>query len=206
MNLENYYAYFDGVVPSRICDDIVYHAEQQEKEIARTGNYEDLPKDEKDIAKLHKVRNSSIAWLDDPWIYREIHPFIHEANQFCKWNFDWNYSESCQFTKYSKSQHYTWHQDSWHQPYDRPGKPEHGLIRKLSVTVSLEDGRNYEGGDLEFDLRNHGDSTPHVVSPKEARSKGSIIIFPSFVWHRVTPVTKGTRYSLVIWNCGPLFR
>ena len=40
----------------------------------------------------------------------------------------------------------------------------------------------------------------------EIRPQGSVIVFPSFVWHRVTPVTKGTRYSLVLWTCGQPFR
>ena len=68
------------------------------------------------------------------------------------------------------------------------------MIRKLSVTVSLEDGDNYEGGNLEFDLRNREDSQSVILSAEQARAKGSIIVFPSFVWHRVAPVTKGTRY------------
>jgi PKHD-type hydroxylase len=81
-----------------------------------------------------------------------------------------------------------------------------GNIRKLSVTVSLEDGNAYEGGNLEFDLRNREDSKSVILSAEQARDKGSIIVFPSFVWHRVTPVTKGTRYSLVIWSVGPPFK
>ena len=68
------------------------------------------------------------------------------------------------------------------------------------------DGSEYEGGDLEFDLRDKSDSTSNIQTTKIARKKGSIIVFPSFVWHRVTPVTQGTRYSLVIWNCGLPFK
>lgn len=206
MNLENYYACFDSIVPSRICDYIIEDAERQSEQTAIVGDYNEVPKDEKDIAKLYKTRNSSIVWMNDPWIYREIIPFVREANQFCNWNFDFHLSESCQFTKYSKSQHYTWHQDSWNKPYDRPKDIENGLIRKLSVTLSLADGNSYEGGDLEFDMRNNGDSTSNVQRPEMVRNKGTIVVFPSFVWHRVTPVTKGTRYSLVVWNLGLPFR
>ena len=206
MNLENYYACFDSIVPGRICDYIIEDAERQSEQTAIVGDYNKVPTDEKDIAKLYKTRNSSIVWMNDPWIYREIIPFVHEANKFCNWNFDFHISESCQFTKYSKSQHYTWHQDSWNKPYDRPKNFEHGLIRKLSVTLSLADGNSYEGGDLEFDMRNNGDSTSNIQSPEIVRNKGTIVVFPSFVWHRVTPVTKGTRYSLVVWNLGLPFR
>jgi PKHD-type hydroxylase len=78
-----------------------------------------------------------------------------------------------------------------------------GKIRKLSVTVSLSDSNDYKGGELEFDFRNgeHG-KISNIVECKEIKSKGSLVVFPSFVWHRVKPVTKGTRYSLVIWHCG----
>lgn len=206
MNLENYYACFESVVPSRICDNIIADAEQRVIETAITGEYKEAPTDQKDISKLYKTRNSSIVWMNDPWIYREILPYVKEANKICNWNFEYYAPESCQFTKYSESQHYTWHQDSWGKPYNKPGDSIHGLIRKLSVTVSLEDGDKYEGGDLEFDIRNNSDSTSNIQKSDIARKKGSVIVFPSFVWHRVTPVTSGTRYSLVIWNCGPPFK
>ena len=143
--------------------------------------------------------------MDDPWIYNSIIPFVKEANQQAGWNFTLEGSESCQWTKYSKTQHYTWHQDSFPQPTNRPNSWDHGLVRKLSVTVSLADGDTYTGGDLEFDLRNNSDSSPEIRTSSHARKKGSIIIFPSFVWHRVSPVTQGTRYSLVIWNNGKQF-
>ena len=55
-------------------------------------------------------------------------------------------------------------------------------------------------------LRNENEDTSIIQTSKEARVKGSVIVFPSFVWHRVAPVTKGTRYSLVIWNLGFPFR
>ena len=70
----------------------------------------------------------------------------------------------------------------------------------------MADGNSYEGGDLEFDMRNNGDSTSNIQRPEIVRNKGTIVVFPSFVWHRVTPVTKGTRYSLVVWNLGLPFR
>ena len=78
--------------------------------------------------------------------------------------------------------------------------------RKLSVTCQLSDSSEYEGGELEFDYRNYSpnkrDELTHVMKAKPALKKGSIVVFPSFVWHRVRPVTKGTRYSLVVWNLG----
>ena len=121
-------------------------------------------------------------------------------------------SESCQFTKYKLNQYYDWHCDSWDKPYDRksPDNPEHGKIRKLSMTCQLTDGSEYEGGELEFDFRNYDphmrEEAKHLRQAKEILPKGSIIVFPSFVWHRVKPVTKGVRYSLVMWNLGYPFK
>ena len=73
----------------------------------------------------------------------------------------------------------------------------------MTLTLSHED--EYEGGDLEFDLR-HNTDVPEKIVCKEIKPKGSIVVFPSFVWHRIKPVTKGTRHSLVCWNLGLPFR
>ena len=204
MNLQNYWYVFESAVPYRICEDIIRHGNQKVEQTALTGEFEgNVPKD---VSKLYKTRNSSIVWMDDQWIYNEILPYVKKANQDAGWNFEWQRSEPCQFTVYREQQHYTWHQDSGGKPYNRPRMVDDGMIRKLSVTVSLADGEEYEGGDLEFDLRNKSDSSSVIQRSEAARKKGSIIVFPSFVWHRVAPVTKGTRYSLVIWNLGFPFK
>ena len=165
----------------------------------------------KDINNMQKKRKSDIVWMNDRWIYKEIHPYIHEANRNAGWNFEWDFSESCQFTKYGVGQYYGWHCDSWDKPYDKPDDlNSHGKIRKLSVTISLNDPDEYVGGNLEFDFRNQVDwernKKKAIKSCEEIRPRGSIIVFPSFCWHRVAPVTSGTRYSLVIWNLGRPFK
>jgi PKHD-type hydroxylase len=76
-----------------------------------------------------------------------------------------------------------------------------GRIRKLSVTVSLSDPSTYKGGNLRFDLGPHRKTGRYHLCT-EIRPRGSIIVFPSHLYHCVTPVTKGTRYSLVAWNVG----
>ena len=82
-----------------------------------------------------------------------------------------------------------------------------GKIRKLSVTVSLTDPKEYKGGELEFDFRDKDpDKKPNIRACTEILPKGSLVVFPSFVWHRVKPVTKGVRHSLVIWNLGYPFK
>ena len=208
MNLSNYYYYFKKAVPERICDEIIKYGNQQREELAVIGGFtknKNLSKEEEKILK--KTRNSNVAWLNDPWIYNEIIPYVNQANVEAGWNFQWDVSEICQFTKYKLNQFYDWHCDSWEAPYANPdNKDTHGKIRKLSVTCSLSDPKDYEGGELEFDFRNMDPDKPTVRKCAEIAPRGSIVVFPSHVWHRVKPVTKGTRYSLVIWNLGYPFR
>jgi len=208
MNLEYYYWYFQSAIPPKICDDIIKYGLSQQEQTAFTGDLKpDKELTDKETKDLSKKRKSNVVWMDDRWIYKEIHPYVHQANTNAGWNFEWDWSESCQFTKYKLNQFYDWHCDSWHKPYDKPKDPNsHGKIRKLSVTVSLSDETEYEGGDFEFDFRqsDEGSNQPQVC--KEIRPKGSVVVFPSFVWHRVKPVTSGTRYSLVMWNLGWPFR
>jgi PKHD-type hydroxylase len=211
MNLQNYYYYFQSALTPRFCDELVKYGKLQQEQIALTGGQTEKvnkgkPLDDKDILDLKKKRDSNIAWLNDRWIYKEIQPFIHQANRLANWNFDWDFSESCQFTKYGPGQHYGAHCDSWESPYaNADNKDTFGKIRKLSVTCSLSDPSEYEGGELEFQFRNQDDPTPKKKCI-EILPRGSICVFPSFVWHEVKPVTKGVRYSLVIWSLGYPFK
>jgi PKHD-type hydroxylase len=211
MNLQNYYYYFQSALTPRFCDELIKYGKSQQEQIALTGGQtnkinQGKPLDDKDILDLKQKRDSNIAWLNDRWIYKEIQPFIHQANRLANWNFDWDFSESCQFTKYGPGQHYGAHCDSWESPYaNADNKDTFGKIRKLSVTCSLSDPSEYEGGELEFQFRNQDDPTPKKKCV-EILPRGSICVFPSFVWHEVKPVTKGVRYSLVIWSLGYPFR
>ena len=208
MNLNNYYWYFTGALSSKFCDEVIKYAKEKQEELALTGLLDpDKKLSKKELQDLKKYRNSNIVWLNDQWIYNEIYPYIHNANKSSGWNFQWDWSESCQFTKYAKGQFYDWHCDSWESPYENTNdKNFYNKIRKLSVTVSLTDPSEYKGGELEFDFRNNVNGKPNIRKCKEILPKGSICVFPSFVWHRVTPVTSGTRYSLVIWNIGHPFK
>ena len=212
MNLKNYYYYYQGALPLDFCDKVMKLGLSKQSQMAVTGDVgtaPDLSKLTKDqIQNVQKKRKSEVVWLDEQWIYNQIHPFINEANKKAGWNFDWDYSESCQFTKYKKGQYYDWHCDSWEAPYNNPEDLNfHNKIRKLSVTCSLSDPSEYSGGELEFNF-NVLDKPKsfNLRVCKEILEKGSICVFPSFVYHRVKPVTKGTRYSLVIWNLGYPFK
>jgi PKHD-type hydroxylase len=173
------------------------------------------------------VRDSEVCWLEDQWLYDLINPYIHEANKKAGWKYDIDYGESFQFTKYGLNQFYGWHMDGGSDHYDIykraiPGitlkkneslyekkytenKNYIGKIRKLSATINLTFPYDYEGGNLKFDFG------PHYTGERyhectEIRPQGSIIVFPSFLYHQVTPITKGTRYSLVLWMLGLPFK
>jgi len=211
MNLENYYYFFKEALTPKFCDEIIKYGKSQQEQLALTGGQTDKLKDgkplsEEDLKDLKKKRDSNIVWLSEPWIYRELHGYVHEANRRAGWNFEWSFSEACQFTKYKLNQFYGMHADSWNQPYNNPANPDtHGKIRKLSMTCSLSDPSEYEGGQLQFQFRNQDDPTI-TRNCTEILPRGSIVVFPSAVWHCVTPVTKGTRYSLVMWSLGYPFK
>tara|TARA_R100001086_G_scaffold245910_1_gene177465 strand:- start:394 stop:1017 length:624 start_codon:yes stop_codon:yes gene_type:complete len=207
MNLLNYYWYFKKAVPDHICDELIRYGSQLQEQRGMTGGQADLEKmNEEQVKDLKKKRDSSVVWIAENWIYKELHPFIHSANAKAGWNFEWDFSEECQFTRYEKGQYYDWHSDAWQEPYDQPNTQRHEKIRKLSVTLSLSDEKDYKGGELEFDFRNLDPGKDSAKICKEIGPKGSMVVFPSFVWHRIKPVTQGLRYSLVIWSLGKPFK
>ena len=213
MNLKYYYWYFQSALPESFCNDLIKYGSEKQEETALTGGYQAKSDkgeilSEKELKDLKKKRNSNVVWLSEPWIYNEIHPYVHQANKNAGWNFEWDYSEACQFTKYKKDQYYGWHCDSWEEPYSNlENKNFYGKIRKLSVTCVLSKPEDYEGGELEFDFgASEPDKKHHTRICTEIKSQGSLVIFPSFVQHRVKPVTKGTRYSLVIWSLGQPYK
>ena len=191
---------------------------------------EDIKKrvgEDKNIEQTRYVRDSEVAWFNDQWLYDLIHPFIHKANKDAGWKYNWDYSESFQFTKYNPGGFYGWHADgnSCHfgrykrfipgvSPTLKDGRPPRGYttnpqmvnkIRKLSLTLNLNKPGEYDGGNLKFDFGPHaGGKRFHECT--EIRPQGSLIVFPSYVYHQVTPVTRGTRYSLVLWSLGEPFK
>ena len=174
------------------------------------------------------VRDSQICWLDYDWLYELIQYYMFKANELAGWNFDLDFSEVPQFTVYENSGFYSWHNDSdgdWNSIYksyihgvseeklskdgDLPytytrNKNLIGKVRKLSFTLNLTEPENYEGGNLLFDMGEHSENK--IIQCNEIRTQGSLVVFPSFIKHCVTPVTKGTRYSLVNWMCGRPFK
>ncbi len=144
-----------------------------------------------------ETRISEVSWInlepETAWLYERIASIIRQLNgQFYKFDLH-GFVEDFQFTVYDgeKLGHYTWHQDS--------GPSKDGFPpRKLSFVLQLSDPSEYEGGDLEILTT----ATPVAIEKK----LGMIAVFPSYVLHRVTPVTKGIRRTLVVWVCGPQFK
>lgn len=195
-----YYFWKKGLSP-KLCDDIIKHALTKQAQRATTRK-----SDNQKQKGSKKIRDSSVVFLDERWLYQEIQPFIHEANEKSNWNFQWDFTEACQFTIYGPNQHYSWHVDA-SLPYDCPDDlKRHNKIRKISMVICLSDPKDFKGGNLQFNFRDHKDidkCKDHTV--KQITNQGSVIVFPSHLWHRVTPVTKGIRYSLVAWSLGKPF-
>ena len=142
-------------------------------------------------------RSSTIKWVpfseDTKWIYDKIGMLAKTANNEM-FNFNiYNMPEQIQYTEYYSTNkgHYDWHMDI--------GSSGFMKFRKISVTVQLSDSDEYEGGDLQIWP---GGQTPYTAP----RGKGNVVIFPSYLMHRVTPVTKGTRKSFVLWLGGEHFK
>lgn len=208
MNFRNQYWYFEKALSDKFCDELIKYAQSKKEQLGVTASFDaNAVLTKKQEKELFKKRNSNIVWLNDPWIYNEILPYVNVANKNAGWNFQWDFAESCQFTKYKLNQFYHWHSDSFEQPYNLPDDlNRNGKIRKLSVTCSLSDSKNYKGGELEFNLINPDNGKLVKKKCNEILPRGSIVVFPSHIWHRVKPVTKGIRYSLVVWTLGQPFK
>jgi PKHD-type hydroxylase len=146
------------------------------------------------------IRKSDVVWIEKQWVFDLIWPYMLSANEAAGWKYEITAAESCQITRYTKDGFYTWHKDglgSHNEVWNKPGnKFLHGNVRKLSLIIALNS--NFEDGNFEMGIGDWGTEALRL-------EEGSMIIFPSFQDHRVTPITKGIRYSLVIWFLGPPF-
>ena len=81
MNISNYYWYFSGVLTPRFCDEVINYANEQKEVMAKTGGYEKEKLTKEDVKNIQKKRKSDLVWLNDTWIYKELHPYVHEDNR-----------------------------------------------------------------------------------------------------------------------------
>ena len=165
------------------------------------SGYSDVA-EEGDVEKgetKHETRKTAVSFITDRenLMNELVWGFIRQANaEFFKYKLE--YFQAIQFARYQDGGHYDWHQDASPQDLANEG-------RKLSLTFSLTDDTEYDGGLLQFYNGDKPyDDKDHDVE-RDIKSVGTVIVFDSRDWHRVTPVTKGVRYSIVCWTVGPNF-
>lgn len=186
--MKNIWEVWTSALSSDECDDIISRASSYPERDATVGFLEQNRVDK-------GLRESSVRWLSpkaEGGLVNRLMEFVLSSNR-TNFGFDIVAPFQLQFTEYhgSKKGKYGWHHDvqlNGPAPYDR----------KLSVVVQLSDPESYEGGEFEFSTVQHPGA---VFQPR-----GSLLIFPSFLQHRVLPVTKGIRHSLVTWIEGPKWR
>jgi len=199
MILTHNYYYFKSAIPFKTCKKIIEAGRKKIIKQATTGL--------EGKGKINPTkRQCKVAWINDEWIYGIINPFIHTANKNAGWNFQWDWNESSQFTIYEKDHYYGWHTDQFNTPKKHKDKNIDGKTRKLSLTLQLTDKTEYEGGDFQFMwIKDSTKGSLNIITVDDAKDIGTIIIFPSFTWHQVLPITKGKRESLVNWSLGKSF-
>lgn len=185
VNHLNYYYFTNAFTPEEIVK-IIKIGESQVKQSGTTVSNE-LE------STVNDYRVSEISWINDnpetKWIYDKLALNAKIANKEM-WNFDlWDYYDSLQYTKYyGNGGHYDWHADLGASISNR----------KLSCVLQLSTPEEYEGGDLEMNPGGGIISVP--------KGLGTLCFFPTFLLHRVTPLTSGVRKSLVTWISGANFR
>ena len=177
----------------KLVDDTLVHVDKDKMFRAKV-------KDEKQGSIVSKGRTSSITFINDPDIRRRWLTVTQKINKQLGWDFNINEIEPIQYGEYGVSQEYSWHIDSHSQLY------ENGKCRKISFSVFLND--DYEEGN--FDLEVSGPAGTQldrcVTFRGQDMPNNTALFFQSEFWHRVRPVTKGVRKSLVGWVLGPKWK
>ena len=144
---------------------------------------------------VDKYRQSEVRWLfpneQTDWIFKRLDELTIKTNKYFKFDL-LGFFTGIQIATYHEGGHYNWHMDTGLKQLSN---------RKLSISIQLSDPNDYSNGDLEFMAMRQ---TPKQIS--NMRQQGTAIVFPSFLNHRVNPVDKGVRRSLVCWVTGPPFK
>lgn len=175
---------WSGELEDVLCDDIVKNFSKIEPVQGKTFNGDD------------SYRSSVIRWVEgEAGLKTHLSGYFERANSKA-FAFDIGrvFDIEMQFTEYDAE-----YQGQYKVHHDINWTSDAVYQRKLSMVIQLTDPTEYEGGQLQF---------TEVQSPasEELRKRGSIIVFPSYLQHAVTPVTKGKRHSLVLWISGPRWR
>jgi len=175
--------WYMGSIPTDVCDKAVEELASLPSRDASMGT-EGEHKD-------HTNRNTTVRFADRAnWFEPHLKALASAGNTECKWDFHITDNENIQYAEYGPDQHYNWHMDT----FPLSGMPHD---RKVTVVCLLNDPSEFTGG--EFQIRLYSEYTAPLV-------KGSVIAFPSFLEHRVVPVTSGVRKSATMWLRGPRFR
>jgi PKHD-type hydroxylase len=194
----NPYCYWDNGFTNDELDLIENYCMQLESEIAEIftdKNISEISNFRKSKIKfLNKVKDSQLSFLFD-----RLNSAITGINENY-YNFDLNGYDHIQYTQYDSidSGEYKYHIDMSTGKFSDLRREE---TRKLSLSLILSDPTSYEGGEFTMKLAENDSNDILIEQPR-----GRIIFFPSFFMHKVHPVTKGTRKSLVVWVEGPKFK
>lgn len=197
--MHNQYQIFTSAFNDQFCEHIISAAKLYPEQGGVVGSV-DAATGEANYTLDQQTRNSTIRWVDI-YAHREINTILNDyvnAVNSSLFGFDISFGfNSLQYTEYNGDgpapQFYDWHQDCL---FDNAV-----LDRKLSAVVQLSNPDDYEGGLFEME----GCARP-LFNVEPFLPRGSLLIFPSYLKHRVLPVTKGLRKSLVTWYNGPRFR
>ena len=152
-----------------------------------------------------KSRDNIVVFVGDQFSRDIFIPYISGANKSSGWNYDIDWFEDVQISKYGVDKHYSWHRDSMRYANGVGHKNYDGRERKLTAVTILND--DFSGGEFELSHQILGDNNDTKIEVLSVDlSLGDILIFPSFVWHRVKPVTSGIRHSMQVWCLGPPFK
>ena len=191
---------FPRVVKPDVCEQIVKDCKQNilKKALVRDHNFNKQGRDDPEVRKtsIHFIKDKDNKINELAW------HFLREANRR-QFNYALEYFQATQFAEYKNGGFYGWHRDE-------SGVNKSNEIRKLSLTLTLSNPDTFEGGELQFyngdrPMEDMGETTGGQVV-NDIKSQGSVICFDSRDWHRVTPVTKGVRHSIVCWTVGPNFK
>ena len=207
--MQTKYSYwlFKDALPKKDRGKIKRLASKAGYENASTRNSEWSGKDSTDTHKDLKIRDTEVSFSDDQFLYDLFCPLVHDANEQAGWKYDLDWFESVQIAKYKKNQHYAWHTDGGGDHFcaytegASSADTYKGKVRKVSCVSILSNG--YTGGDLELALQKQ-DGENLILYPE--MKVGDVIVFPSYVFHRSTSISKGTKYSAAMWCLGPPFK
>ena len=192
-----FYVFPRAVAPD-VCEQIVKDCKQNILEEASIVYSDKKDRDDPSIRKtfVHFIKEEKNKVNELAW------HFLREANKI-QFNYDLTFFQAIQFAEYKNGGFYEWHQDDG-------GINKSNEIRKLSLSLILSDPDTFEGGELQFyngdrPMQDMGGITGEQVT-NDIKSQGSVIVFDSRDFHRVTPVVKGVRYSIVCWTVGPNFK